>query len=84
MVNMLLTAEETEIQEIGEEINKLEHDVDELRFAINRNLVSNHPDINPFSAIEIHNVISSMEAITDNAEEVADYIIMLTIAKKTK
>jgi len=47
-------------------------------------LVSDHPEINPFSAIMIHNSISAMEAISDNAEEVADYIIMLTIAKKTK
>ncbi|MFX1275053.1 MAG: DUF47 domain-containing protein [Promethearchaeota archaeon] len=84
MVNKLLSADETEIQKLGEEVNRLEHDVDELRFSINRNLVSNHPDINPFSAIEIHNCISTMEAITDNAEEVADYIIMLTIAKKKK
>ncbi|MFX1238486.1 MAG: DUF47 domain-containing protein [Promethearchaeota archaeon] len=83
MVNKLIKGEEEDIQKLGDEVNVLEHDVDELRFSVNRNLVSNHPDVNPFSAIEIHNCISAIEAITDNAEEVADYIIMLTIAKRT-
>ncbi|MFX1316726.1 MAG: DUF47 domain-containing protein [Promethearchaeota archaeon] len=82
MVNKLLSAEETEIRNLGEEINTLEHRCDEIRFAINRILVSNNPDINPFSAIEIHNCISTQEAISDNAEDVADYIIMLTLAKR--
>ena len=83
MVKKLLSAEEKEITQLGEEINILEHKCDELRHAINRILVSNNPDINPFSAIEIHNCISTLEAISDNAEDVADYIIMLTVAKKT-
>jgi predicted phosphate transport protein (TIGR00153 family) len=82
MVNKLITGEEEEIQTLGEEVNSLEHEVDEAKFAINRNLVSNHPDINPFSAIEIHNCISAMEAITDNAEEVADYLILLTTSRR--
>ena len=81
MVNKLLTANEEEIHPIGEEINTLEHKCDELHHSINRILVSNNPNINPFSAIEIHNCISSLEEVTDNAEEVADYIIMLTLAK---
>jgi len=83
MVNMLITTEHKEIQKIGEEINILEHKIDELHFLVNKNLVSKHPDINPFSAIMIHNCINAMEAISDNSEEVADYIIMLTIAKKS-
>ncbi|MFX1498996.1 MAG: DUF47 domain-containing protein, partial [Promethearchaeota archaeon] len=78
MVNKLLAAKEAEIQILGEEVNALEHKCDELRFAISRILVSNTPDINPFSAIEIHRSISALEAISDNAEDVADYIIMLT------
>ncbi len=82
MVNGLLKAEDTKIQEIGEEVNILEHQCDEKHYAISRSLVSNSPDINPFSAIVIHNFISTMEAISDNAEDVADYIIMLTIAKR--
>ena len=84
MVNKLLTAGEEEIHQLGEEVNTLEHKCDELRHSINRLLVADHPDINPFSAIEIHNCISALEAVTDNAEDVADYIIMLTVAKKTK
>jgi predicted phosphate transport protein (TIGR00153 family) len=83
MVNKLLTAEEEEIQELGEEINLLEHKCDDLRHGINRLLISNNADVNPFSAIEIHNCISSLEAVTDNAEDVADYIIMLTVAKSS-
>jgi len=83
MVNHLLTADETEIQKLGEEVNILEHNVDEKRYAINRELVNNNPEINPFSAITIHNCISALEAISDNAEEVADYIIMLTVTKRT-
>ncbi|MFX1302647.1 MAG: DUF47 domain-containing protein [Promethearchaeota archaeon] len=83
MVNKLLTATEEEIYQLGEEINMLEHKCDELRHGINRILVSNNPNINPFSAIEIHNCISTLEAVSDNAEDVADYIIMLTVAKKT-
>lgn len=83
MVNKLLTAKEEEVTQLGEEINVLEHKCDELRHGINRILVSNSPDMNHFSAIEIYNSISSLEAVSDNAEDVADYIIMLTVAKKT-
>jgi predicted phosphate transport protein (TIGR00153 family) len=82
MLNHLIEGRENEIQKLGDEVNTLEHDVDEARFVINRTLVSNHPDINPFSAIEIHNCISAMEAITDNAEEVADYLILLVTSKR--
>jgi len=82
MVKKLLTAEEAEIQKLGDEVSTMEHKCDELRFAINRILVSNNPNINPFSAIEIHSCISALETITDNAEDVADYIIMLVIAKR--
>ncbi len=83
MVKSLLKAERAEIKELGEQINTLEHECDELRFKINHILVSNHPKINPFSAIEIHNFISIIEAISDNAEDTADYIMMLTVAKRT-
>ncbi len=83
MVNSLLSVEKSEIHDIGEEVNLLEHKCDELQFKINRILVSDHPNINPFSAIEIYNCISIIEAITDNAEDVADYIIMLMASKKS-
>lgn len=83
MVNKLLSSEEEEIHSLGEEVNTLEHKCDELHFAINRILVHSNPDINPFSAIEIHNCIIEIENISDNAEEVADYIIMLTVSKRT-
>jgi predicted phosphate transport protein (TIGR00153 family) len=83
MVNTLLKAKEAETYKLGEEVNSLEHKCDELRFGINRILVSNSFAINPFSAIEIHSFISALEAVSDNAEEVADYIIMLMVAKRT-
>lgn len=83
MVNKLLTSGEEEIQVLGDDVNNLEHKCDELHFAINRILVHNNPSINPFSAIEIHNSIIEIENISDNAEEVADYIIMLTVSKRT-
>ncbi|MBY9011908.1 MAG: DUF47 family protein [Candidatus Lokiarchaeota archaeon] len=83
MVNKLLSSEEEEIHSLGEEVNTLEHKCDELHFAINRILVHSNPDINPFSAIEIHNCIIEIENISDNVEEVADYIIMLTVSKRT-
>jgi predicted phosphate transport protein (TIGR00153 family) len=82
MVNDLMAAKEEEIQKLGVEVNNLEHKCDELHFAINRLLVSNNPNINPFSAIEIHDCIFELENISDNAEDVADYIIMLTISKR--
>ncbi len=82
MVNNLLSAEESEIRDLGEEVNILEHQCDEIHFAINRMLISNNPNVNPFLAIEIYNSISLIEVISDNAEEVADYIIMLTLAKR--
>ena len=82
LVNMLGTGKENEIRQRGEEISKLEHKCDEYHFSINRLLVSeNNPITNPFTAIEIHSCISAIEAITDNAEEVADYIIMLSLIK---
>jgi len=82
MVNGLLTAKEVEIRELGEEVNLLEHQCDEIHFAINRMLLSNNLNINPFLAIEIYNSIALIEIISDNAEDVADYIIMLTLAKR--
>ncbi|MFX0012199.1 MAG: DUF47 domain-containing protein [Candidatus Hermodarchaeota archaeon] len=82
MVNDLMAAKEEEIPKLGEEVNNLEHQCDELHFAINRLLVSNNPNINPFSAIEIHDCIFELENVSDNAEDVADYIIMLTISKR--
>ncbi|MFX0006133.1 MAG: DUF47 domain-containing protein [Promethearchaeota archaeon] len=84
MVDQLLKAKDTNIQSLGEEVNKLEHQCDEKHYTISRMLVSNHLQINPFSAIVIYNCISTMEAISDNAEDVADYIIMLTLAKRLK
>lgn len=83
MVNNLITGDKIDIQKLGEEVNSLEHKCDEKHYAINRSLVSNNYNINPFSAITISNCISAMEAISDNAEEVADYIIMLTLTKRT-
>jgi predicted phosphate transport protein (TIGR00153 family) len=82
MVNELLKADQTKIQQLGKEVNILEHQCDEKHYSISRSLVSNNQNINPFSAIVIHNCISAMEAISDNAEDVADYIIMLTVAKR--
>jgi predicted phosphate transport protein (TIGR00153 family) len=83
MVIKLLSSEEEDVQNLGEEVNNLEHKCDELHFAINRILVHNNPNINPFSAIEIHNCIVEIENISDNAEDVADYIIMLTVSKRS-
>ncbi len=82
MVNKLITSDEQGINKLGEEINTFEHNCDELHFAINRTLVNNNPNINPFSAIEIYNCILALENITDNCEDVADYIIMLNISKR--
>jgi hypothetical protein len=45
--------------------------------------VSKNPIENAFTAIEIHNCITALESITDNAEDVADYIIMLTVTKQS-
>jgi predicted phosphate transport protein (TIGR00153 family) len=83
MVNSLVSGEDTEIHKLNDEVNFLEHECDEIHFSINRLLLSNHPDINPFTAIEIHDCFLLMETISDNAEDVADYIIMLTVAKRT-
>jgi uncharacterized protein Yka (UPF0111/DUF47 family) len=83
MVNKLVDGHEEEIKILGEEVNKLEHRIDEMHFKINRLLVSTKPEIDHFSAIEIHDTITSLENISDNAEDVADYIIMLTISKRT-
>jgi uncharacterized protein Yka (UPF0111/DUF47 family) len=82
MVNKLITSDEQGINQLGEEINTLEHKCDEIHFAINRILVNNNPSINPFSAIEIHDCILAMENVTDNSEDVADYIIMLNVSKR--
>lgn len=82
MVIKMLDGPEKEIKELGDVINTLEHKCDEIHFNINRNLSSNNYDINPFSAIEIWKMISNMEDITDAAEEVADYIVMLAIAQR--
>ena len=83
MVKNLVNAEEDKIHKIGEEVSILEHKCDEKRYMINNRLVhSVIPSINPFSAIVIHNCIFALEAISDNAEEVADYIIMLMVTRR--
>jgi len=84
MVGNLVNGVEADIDKLGEKVNILEHKCDEIHFAINRILVSNNFDINPFSAIEIHDCILQLENISDSAEDVADYIIMLTVAKRTE
>ncbi|MCP4764161.1 MAG: DUF47 family protein [archaeon] len=87
---MLITMNNTEynendkLQDMSKSVNVWEHNSDELHFAINRTLVKKGQEyeINPFSAQIIMNAITELENITDNAEEVADYIVTLALSSR--
>ena len=84
MLNYMLSQNNDNVQEMAKKINLLEHQADELHFAINRILVASGGNlgINPFSAYEIMKMFTKLENISDAAESVADYLVILDLITK--
>lgn len=84
MLQSLFNGTSEEITEQSKRVNLLEHKADELHFAINRILVAagSKYGINPFSAYEIMKMLTKLENISDAAETVADYLVILELMTK--
>ncbi|MHA1342210.1 MAG: DUF47 domain-containing protein [Promethearchaeota archaeon] len=84
MLKKMIKEEIFNVQESANEINLLEHKCDEMHFAMNRILVAsgNSCNINPFSAYEIMKMLTKLENVSDAAEAVADYLVILDIMTK--
>ncbi|MHA1131852.1 MAG: DUF47 domain-containing protein [Candidatus Helarchaeota archaeon] len=67
-------------------INRIEHEIDHLHYNVLEQLIQHdNKDISPFIAINIYELIESIEQISDYCEETADFvkIINLRAAGKT-
>ncbi|NHI92681.1 MAG: TIGR00153 family protein [Candidatus Lokiarchaeota archaeon] len=62
------------------DINKKEHQVDIDHYNVRSNLYKiDTSQISPFTIIEIHTIIESIELIADSVEDTADYIKILNL-----
>ncbi len=61
------------------EINKLEHDIDVINFAIKEKLAKIQPNYSPFIAILLFEMVNLLENISDNAEETAEFIKIIKV-----
>ena len=77
-----LAGERKKITQLAHSVNQHEHDVDVAHFEIKKELVNLDLFDNMFQAIHFVTMIDIMEEITDCCEEVADYIVLLTVAAK--
>ncbi|MBD3350886.1 MAG: DUF47 family protein [Candidatus Lokiarchaeota archaeon] len=86
MLKNMIDETEDDVQEMANKVNLYEHKADELHFAINRILVAGGSkyDINPFSSYEIMKMLTKFENISDAAESVADYLVILEILTQTR
>lgn len=84
MLDSMLNGSSKQINEKSNQVNLLEHKADELHFAINRILVAGGDKygINPFSAHEMMKMLTKLENISDAAETVADYLVILELMTK--
>jgi len=81
LLSALVKSRET-VKDIAEQINKLEHEVDILSLKLKESLQKNDFKINIFTGFFIGNTLNILEAISDSIEEVADYILLLTVSKR--
>lgn len=70
------------IAALSHSVNQHEHDVDQDHYAIKKELVNIDLFPNTFQAIHFVTMIDIIEQITDECEEVADYIVLLMVAAK--
>lgn len=85
LLDGLLTAlikSREKVKDIAIHINKLEHEVDILNLKLRESLQKTDFKINIFTGFLIANTLNILEAISDSIEEVADYILLLTVSKK--
>lgn len=61
------------------EINKLEHDIDVINFAIKEKLSKIQPNYSPYTAILLFEMVNLLENISDNAEETAEFIKIIKV-----
>ncbi len=61
------------------EINRLEHEVDVLNYAVKQKLITIRPEYSPYTAILLFEMVNLLENISDNAEDTADFIKMINV-----
>lgn len=84
LIKKLPTLEANEIFSYTEQIQALEHKCDVLHSEIYASLNNlTVPHFNPFIAIQLLSFIDLIEDISDKVEDVADYIDLLRISKKS-
>jgi len=72
-----LLGERNNVKEFAKNINKLEHQVDNLNIELRKSLQTTDYDVNYFTIFTVGNTIDILEAISDSIEAVADYIMVL-------
>lgn len=82
--NIIIALSESreDVKEISFKINELEHDVDVLSYKVKESLQKTKFKINIFTGILINNTLVFLDSISDAVEEVADYILLLTVSKR--
>lgn len=81
LLNALIKSRE-KVKDITIKINKMEHEVDILNLKLSESLQKTDFKINIFTGFLIADTLNILEAISDSIEEVADYILLLTVSKK--
>jgi predicted phosphate transport protein (TIGR00153 family) len=70
------------VKDLAIKINKMEHEIDVLSLKLKMSLQKTDFKINIFTGFLIANTLNILEAISDSVEEVADYIVLLTVSKR--
>jgi len=82
LVDELLEEDSQVIIDMVQEVGKLEHQIDNLNYAIKRDLQKiDFKNISPFTATIVYEMINRMESISDAAEDVADLIRLLYVER---
>ncbi|MCP4762640.1 MAG: DUF47 family protein, partial [archaeon] len=77
-----LLGDRKEVENYSNRINNLEHEVDILNIELRRSLQQTDYNLNSFTVFTVGNTIDIMEAISDDIEIVADYIMQLLSSEK--
>ncbi|MFX1280283.1 MAG: DUF47 domain-containing protein [Promethearchaeota archaeon] len=74
-----LLEERKHIKEYAQQINQFEHKIDLLNIKLRKNLQETDYRVNYFTIFTAGSVFDILEAISDSIEEVADYIMQITL-----
>ncbi|MCP4764426.1 MAG: DUF47 family protein [archaeon] len=78
-----LLGERKILKETARQINRYEHNVDLLNIKLRKSLQETDFNVNYFTSFTAGNVFDIIEGISDSAEEVADYIMILLTSSES-